>query len=237
MRHLIYLTSMILIVAIFAAPSAGQIGEPKTGYFWATLEGDAAHWNELNISESGGDGYHNSGPWYSYPSNTPQSDPWGNSNPVPSWHNQWWYDDPFDPLRWKEVTINFVGALNDPTMPGGGHIVINWSTENWTSEVAPPMTNEDPVTLLPLIGRTEVTEFWLDQPGTYQYSNTFDLRDFGVNYNPVWISVDIAGYNMKLSDNTNPGSIIHTCVPEPSTLLLLLMGGILYPAMRYSRRH
>ena len=58
------------------------------------------------------------------------------------------------------------------------------------------------------------------------FSETFDLRDFGVDYNPEWISIDLAGYNFLVSGPNEPGSIEHEClaIPEPATLALAGLG-------------
>ena len=151
-------------------------------------------------------------------------------NPLPTWHNQWYYDDPFDASRWKIVTLDFNIALNQPAADnGGGIIVINWSTGNWVGQDQPPMTNEDPNNpSVVYIGRTQVDTLWLNKGdnGLYHFHQSYDLRDYGVNFNPVWISIDIAGYNFKLSSPELPGSIIHECVPEPASLSLLVLGGL-----------
>ena len=70
MRTLAIITICLTLGCLASVASA----EAKTGYFWATEEGDAYNWNVLVPSESGGTGYTHSGPWYQYPSNTPQQD-------------------------------------------------------------------------------------------------------------------------------------------------------------------
>ena len=236
MRYLIVFASLFIVLGFLVAPSAAV---EKTGLFWAEIIGTPTHWNEQVVG--GGTGYTSSGPWYWYPApaGTIQSDIWGNVNLVPGWHNQWYYDDPLDLTRWKEVTLSFNMSQIDPTQNGGAIVVINWSTDLWSNEVAPPMSNTNEQGNL-LIGREEVKELWIpaNDPlgGSYHFQGTFDLRDWGVNYNPVWISIDVIGYNVLLSSQTNPGSIIHECVPEPSTLILLLMSGGMLLALRFFRR-
>ena len=222
MRYLIRILGIISVLIFLAAPS---VAAPKVGYFWAEIgeKGTNGAWNQ-NFS-GGGDGYTNSGPWYSYPSESPQSDPWGGVNPVPAWVNQWYYDDPLYLDRWKQVSLNFNYGLNNPLAAGGALIVINWSTDAWSDETAPPMTNRDLTGQL-LVGRQEVGSLWLEanNQNTYNFSETYDLRDYGVNYNPVWISIDVSGYNFNLSSQSLPGSIIHECIPTPEPSLTLLLG-------------
>jgi len=218
--------SMCVVIGCLALPAAAG---PKTGEFWAAMEGNYENWNMLDPARSGGSGYTSSGPWYEYPCDGNQHDPWGNSNPVPSWMNQWYYDDPYDPTRWKEITLTFKYGLNDPNANGGSYIVINYSTPAWSPNPgAPPMSNEDPNDPNVLwIGRIELDQLWIPagDPNVYSWSQTYDLRTYGIDFNPEWISIDIAGYNFLLSSPTEPGTLIHECVPEPVTISLLALGG------------
>jgi hypothetical protein len=233
MRYLIVFASLFIVLAFLVAPAAAQ---PKTGYFWAEIYGDNQHWN--TGFEGGGTGYNPSAPWFEYTSETAQIDKWGIPNPQPAWHNQWYYDDPLDLTRWKEVTLTFDYELMNSNANGGGIIAINYSTDNWTDTTAPPMSNTDG-SGNELIGRIILeNQFWVNAGDNtvHNFTQTFDLPDYGVDYNPVWISIDIAGYNVLLSSQENPGSIVHECVPEPSTFILLLMSGGVLLAVRFLRR-
>jgi hypothetical protein len=56
------------------------------------------------------------------------------------------------------------------------------------------------------------------------FQGHYNLRDdFGVPYNPEWVSVDIAGYNVMLTP-IEGSNFIHRCVPEPGTFVLLATG-------------
>jgi len=223
-------TTAIVSLCLVLGLASVAMAVPKSGTFWAVVEGSASDWNVLITSESGGSGAMHSGPWYPYPSTTPQQDLWGNFNPTPSWHNQWYWNDPYDPDRWKIVTLDFTIALDHPDMGnGGGIITINWTTPNWTNPDDFPATNEDPANHeIVYVGRQDIYNLWLPlgDHTIYTFHQEFDLRDYGIDYNPEWISIDIAGYNFKLSSPDVPGSIIHECVPEPVTLSLLALGGL-----------
>jgi hypothetical protein len=237
MRYFVNVFALFLVLALLTTPSFAAV---HSDTFYAALTGNSSYWNELDTSKSGGSGYTSSGPWYWYPApdGTIQRDLWNNVNLVPGWHNQWYYDDPLCYTQWKEVTLTFDISRIDPLQNGGAIIVINWSTDLWSNEEAPPMSNIDEEGNL-LIGRQEVMQLWIpaDDPiGSYSFQGTFDLRDWGVDYNPVWISIDVIGYNAMLSSQDNPGSIIHECVPEPSAIVLLLISGGVFLALRLFRR-
>ena len=87
------ITFVILPVLILCFCSTIQAA-PTVDNFSITLEttnqfvtGDGSGYNDGNgmVDTSG-----NATPWYYYP-NT-------------GWYNQWFYDDPPDPTRWKEIT-------------------------------------------------------------------------------------------------------------------------------------
>jgi len=232
MKKLIFMSLCVLLLAFVAAPAKAVVRE---GEFWIVLEGDNDNWNTVNEDQSGGDGYQQSSPWYEYDydGTGSQQDAWGNVNPVPGWVNQWWYNDPPDPDRWKEVTITFNYALDDITQQGYADIAINYTSLDFPEsgpDGAPPMSNLDPAnsSIVWIPPRINVKSVGLeaDDEGVYNFSQTFDLRDYCVNFNPEWISVDVAGYNFKMSDSAIPGSIIHECVPEPATIMLLGLGGL-----------
>ena len=157
----------------------------------------------------GGSGFAN-GEWFPYPADTAQVDPWGNVNPVPGWRNQWFYDGKFRPERYKVVDIKFSYALLNPAAGGGTDIVINWATPAWSlnpaNQGSPPVGFDQN----PFIGRAVLTrEAWLPagDPGIYQFAGRYDLRDLGVPFNPEWISIDVSGYNVRLSSRDLPGAL------------------------------
>ena len=191
--------------------------------FWVELGGDVQNWNV--VAAGGGSGFAN-GEWFPYPADTAQVDPWGNVNPVPGWRNQWFYDGKFRPERYKVVDIKFSYALLNPAAGGGTDIVINWATPAWSLNPAnqglPPVGFDQN----PFIGRAVLTrEAWLPagDPGIYQFAGRYDLRDLGVPFNPEWISVDVSGYNVRISSRDLPGALVHRCIPEPATLALAVL--------------
>ena len=171
------------------------------------------------VVNGGGSGFDGDGDligdWYTYPT---------------GWINQWFYNGPFDPFRWKRIW----GTINvDPTAPEYGvDIVINWATPEWQD---PPPPEEPPVCPplpcdiqdideeLMYIGRMQLTDFEYFEPG----SEPFDFYEEILEYNPEWISIDVMGYNVAII-----GEIYHECVPEPATLSLLALGGLAVLARR-----
>ena len=212
---------------LLATPAVADI-DSFFDVFWIELGGSASNWNEIN--DGGGTGYEESGTqWFPYNADIAdpsQTDPWGGVNPSPSWRNQWFYDGEYRPERYKVVDVAFTYALLDYQQNGGTDIVINWATPEWS--LANPGSPPTGFNQNDFIGRAVVTETWLDagDNGVYEFSGTFDLRDFGVNYNPEWVSIDVAGYNIQISSATHPGSFDHYCIPEPGTFVLLTMAGV-----------
>ena len=164
------------------------------------------------IPGCGGTGY-NDGTWYIYES---------------GWINEWFYNGPFDPDRWKHVEgcveINPIVA-EDPYVID---FVINWATEAWeleTGSVEPPLPGMfDPVLEEQYIGRELIFHF--DEVNTVPgipLDFWFDIMSF----NPEWVSIDVMGYNVSVT-----GTIIHECVPEPATMSLLALGGLAILARR-----
>lgn len=156
--------ALVLVLTGFASTAlAGVIDDPwQTGNFQIDLgmpafepgiPGDIRSDPELN------DGWSPQGPdapgeWMPYEI----GDPMGN------WWNQWWYDDPFDPNRRKEIDLNFRispnlpldGPVIGPTNFDGGlflfpqdsflEITVNWSSPQWSAQGvtdAPPQPGED----------------------------------------------------------------------------------------------
>ena len=236
---------LIGLLIPLCVPALARAG---TGSFYIGLGGDASHWNQIISSISGGDGWNGltEGPWYTYAGaagDVGQSSPGEIVNPQPGWVNQWWYDHPYDPLRWKEVTLHFTYGLGPAAgAQGGANIIINYSTPAYSA--LPENGFPDPRTSAPppgqephpgdWIGRVQVGQLWLNpnDPNIYTFDGTFDLRTFNVNYNPEWVSVDVVGFNFIISSPAVPGSITHDCVPEPASILLLGLGGLMLMGRR-----
>ena len=126
MRKLGYALALAALMTFAAAPASADL---KEGVFNITLDAGGLFTGTGDGYTTGGDP---PGPWFEYPS---------------GWINQWWYDDPPDPDRWKEVTVTFNYQLLDPLNNGGADIAINYSTLEFP-ESGPdgeaPMYNEDP---------------------------------------------------------------------------------------------
>ena len=133
-----------------------------------------------------GDGYGDN--WYYYP-NT-------------EWWNIWFFDHPFDTTRYKEIEISFYAYPYNPQFPTWLEFAVNWSTDWWTDEGVPPLPGADEELE---IGRYS---FFADSiyQGWHEYS--FLIPD----YNPVWVSIDVRGYNFI----DTAGIITHTCLPKDS---------------------
>lgn len=250
---------VVAIAAVLALPAARVHGDPvQTGHFWAVMGGDEDNWNEF--VEGGGDGFVWVGPtgtgvqsmqpapvwkWYDWNRADTQSDAYGYQIPQiskPGWVNQWWYDHPYDPTRWKRIGLDFWYQALVAGIPGSLDLTINWSTPEWSELglTTPPDRNDsgDP-DFVPYIGRQTIQLLGIQQgAGPQHFVGSFDLRDFDVFYNPEWISVDLAGYNFLVSSQQEPGAITHEClsqdIPEPATLALACMA--LAGLGRYVRR-
>lgn len=127
--------------------------------------------------------------------------------PQHDWWNQWWYDDPF---IWtgKDVWLTFDYQA---TAPGGwAEVLINWSNEFWIGEPDPPGPYDEQY-----IERLEPPDY-VYETGSFD-SGMFPLP---VLYNPEWVSVDIRGENMLITN----GVIEHICIPEPGSMALIGFG-------------
>jgi len=158
--------------------------------------------------------------------------------PESGWWNEWFYNDPPSPDRWKWIDYDI---MVNPASPGGViEIAINWSTMAWpeTGPVGPPPGGITPLTLAEeglYIVRETVYLGPVTIPTCYRSS---ELGQIVIpDYNPEWVSIDI-----RLVDGAGmvdpiliSGCIDHQCVPEPSTLLLLGLGTLALVFTRRSR--
>ncbi|MBN1256815.1 MAG: PEP-CTERM sorting domain-containing protein [Planctomycetes bacterium] len=202
MRKLMILSAAIAVLLFLAMPASAQ---EFYDTFYIQLGPDG------EIVQGGGTGYPDgTGAWYTYPS---------------EWINQWFYNGPFDPLRWKKIwgTIVIDPTAADSTVD----IVINWATPLWQSMgiAGPPLPELIPVGEEDLmIGRMEIPGFG---PGSDPFDNPINFYEEIREFNPEWISIDVMGTDVVIS-----GEIWHECVPEPATLSLLALGGLAVLARR-----
>jgi len=196
--------SIIVMGALLAFVVAPAWAQPVEDNF------DVAFSFEGEYLGGGGSGYDN-GNWYGYDG--------------PEWfaYAQWFYNAPYDPERWKEIHVEFDVAWEGP---GEGEAAleyfVNWSTPEWSdlgldyppyaTEYEPPDGNWGYIGNSPPSG-------WIDIPE----EGTHLVFDWTIpDYNPEWVSIDIYGYNIMVTN----GIYIHECVPEPSALALLALGGL-----------
>jgi hypothetical protein len=189
----IFLFSAIVLLTF----SASQVfAGPTTDTFSVTLS------NGNELVGGSGSGYNN-GSWYYY-ENT-------------DWYNQWFYDDPPDPTRWKEITLDL-----DITGLGNVAIAINWSTLDWPesgpsgSPPLPPLTVEEEDNF---ISRYTIFNGFVDALAAPEHvTETIYILD----YNPEWVSIDVMGYVEV--ETTISGTIKHECIPAPGAILLSSIG-------------
>jgi hypothetical protein len=211
-QHIMLMSCLVL--AMFTMAAWAQVRE---GIFQLELYGpEEAQWNQdLNS------GYNNA--WYRYPQTAP-------SDPPPPWWNEWFYNDPYI-IGGKWVQIMFDYQLIDPTQPGNVFVTLNWTNGLWVGENAPPVPDAgyDPEIYIERL--TDYGVIWeFDLPaGTLPGDWDSGKYWLPIDYNPEWVSVDVQGLgNVGILN----GIILHECVPEPSTLLLLSVGAVMFARRR-----
>lgn len=155
--------------------------------------------------------------WFEYP------DP-----PVPppqgaSYWNEWFYDGVFRPENYKTVDISFTVQPFDPDGPTSlAWVVVNWTTPEWNlvagHEAGPPL----PGMMYDYEGDLKPAEFFIERSeNLWTYGGelgsvvipTYTITD----YNPEWVSIDVQGQNIWLTD----GVVAHDCIPEPFSMVML----------------
>ncbi len=203
-KILVIMAAFGLLLITAEATAIVEPGGPITDTFWVEVDADGAAIGGGSGYDADGDG---EGEWYHYP-NT-------------GWWNEWFYDHPFDPERWKKIDISFNIVPLDPALDSYAEVTYNWSTPLYPANPDQPPLPEG---LTP-----ELEADWIvrDEPYIFEgevpvdgacVTDSIDILE----YNPEWISVDIQGYNFEITC----GCITHECIPEPATMSLLVLGGI-----------
>ena len=136
------------------------------------------------------------------------------------WWNQWFYNAPYDPDRWKVIDLGFDIQVLDPALDSYFEIVVNWSTGQWSDQgyAYPPLPPLTPLEEDEFIGRSdppfvELYDTLTEDPEHWDFH--YEIPDF----NPEWVSIDVYGWNFELTN----GYIWHECVPEPATVSLFAL--------------
>jgi len=129
--------------------------------------------------------------------------------PDTGWWNMWFFDHLYHPFRTKEMSLEFFYIrAADGVTPWAVEIAFNWSSEEYMNPdepPIPPITPEDEARYI----RRQVVIPW------GEYIDPLEPLDLGpflldiLEYNPVWVSVDIRGYNVALQ-----GTLWHECIED-----------------------
>ncbi|RKY07964.1 MAG: hypothetical protein DRP66_05565 [Planctomycetota bacterium] len=206
-------------------PVRMEITGAQVGEFNVEVGGDSGDWNQLVPSASGGDGWAQPGSgdqWLPYPQpDDPIEDEQVPPNPEVTWAgwwNEWWYDDPYDPDRVKDISFSFDYTRPNDQEIGFAGITVNWSTTDWSinpptgvnPSQQPPTSDFDPANpSVAWVGRANIGTITLDAANpSGHYSDSYRLP---IPYNPEWVSIDVRGYNFNLAN----GQLTHECLPDP----------------------
>jgi hypothetical protein len=186
-------------VAAFLLLTGSAVAQPVEDSWFVALDEN----NDLVPSLSGGSGYEN-GSWYFYPNTL--------------WYNEWFYNAPYDPDRWKIIHIEFDADTLVDTPLFYLQLAVNWSTPEWSLQTPPfdrpPLPGDEPEDLYIMRDTLLETDEFTTSPQHFVFDYVIP------DYNPEWVSIDVWGFNFQLTD----GIIIHECVPEPGGLGLVVLG-------------
>jgi len=142
----------------------------------------------------------------------------------PPWDNQWFYNDPLDTQRWKEIYWDIWIGPDDPGDTGDiVEVAINWSNDLYPNGTGqPPMPTEEA-----FIERFIIGQYVVNGPIDIERIEGFDPPFIIPEFNPEWVSIDVRMIDQVSAEGVRiTGEICHECVPEPATMSLLALGGL-----------
>ncbi|MDY6990729.1 MAG: VPLPA-CTERM sorting domain-containing protein [Thermodesulfobacteriota bacterium] len=230
--YVVVIVSFMVFLFLTTGQAFGDLA--KTDNFWIDSFFDISYADPPDIPLTGGGTGYAGGEWYRYAPDDTSGGWYGEDVP---WWNQWFYDDPLVPTG-KKVAFE---CSWDPSADFVFDITINWSNDQWTDESAPPMPGEDDyIERLPAI--TVRDDGSISQPGGVYplletsipgYLATTEPFLLPIDYNPVWVSIDVRGYYYDEDNPLDPsigpitGELQHECVvPIPAAIWLLGSGVI-----------
>ncbi|UCG58451.1 MAG: hypothetical protein JSU70_02880, partial [Phycisphaerales bacterium] len=126
------------------------------------------------------------------------------------WWNQWFVSAPFDPGRKRVMELRLLAQPLQPELPCRLRIAYRWSTHQWWSvgKDRPPLPEDGGEWLY--VKKHEFFEARLaavDKP--IRIEHHYEIQD----YNPEWVSVELQGENVAITD----GTIKHWSVSKDRT--------------------
>jgi len=207
-------------------PSTSQLAEPGNTHAGRRHDVFNGTLTETGVA-GGGSGWDGSDPdtegdWIRY--DQPPVDP---QNP---WYNQWFYNDPLDPERRKDIFYKITLDPADGADFGDTvEVALNWSDQGYSDPAAPPMSDQEE-----FIGRFSLGEFVIPTGGM-DITNT-DGEPFTLPFNPEWVSIDIRMIDQVSMEGVSfIGDIWHECNPEPATMSVLALGSLVLLRRRRRR--
>jgi hypothetical protein len=208
MKRSIVLAAVVLLLGGLCVSASA---EPTVDNFSINMQ------NMARFVNGGGSGF-DGGAWYPY-----------TLDGIPL-RAQWFYDDPPREDRWKEITYDFDITSANGTAGKVDYVVVavNWTTMDYpaTGPAGPIATQAD--VDAEKVDAEIVYEGLVDDGQPVHVSGSLTIDDF----NPEWVSIDVTVIPPFLAQQPGTpdgyavysvvGTITHECVPEPSTIALLL---------------
>lgn len=180
---------LLLGSAVYSQPPNGEeFFNPKIDHFWIAIDYNQELVPGLNgavpVDDPG-----ETGQWLQY-AQAPQF----------PWFNTWFYNAPFDDNRMKKIRMGFWVHPLVPGMPGTLFYVINWSTPDWTPVIPGfPTPDDEAYIMRSMTNGPIVIDPNIPPPGIW-LELYYEIPD----YNPEWVSVDVFGQNLIISQDPTP---------------------------------